>query len=375
VQIFNYIPEVISNFQCSAEANNVQPYGSGHINDSFLVKNVTLEGPDYLLQRINHSIFTDVEALTRNMLLVTQHLKNKVVNQHGDPFKEVMTLIPTNSDQYYYLDSGGNYWRMLYFLKDTRSYDMVSTEKQAYEGGKAFGRFQSMLADFPSEELFEVIPDFHNIEFRLAQLKEAIASNLADRLETVTEELDLVKAHANAMRYFQQPETCSTLPKRVTHNDTKFNNVLLSQYDEAQCVIDLETVMQGYVAYDFGDAIRTIINTAAEDEAELGKIQLNIALFRAYTRGYLENAANFLTDKEIESLVKGVLLFPYMQGVRFLTDHLNGDTYYKIKFENHNLQRTRAQFQLFRKLHEKETEIQQIIQKEISNLKTSQAHG
>jgi hypothetical protein len=177
------------------------------------------------------------------------------------------------------------------------------------------------------------------------------------------------------MRYFQQPETCSTLPKRVTHNDTKFNNVLLSQYDEAQCVIDLETVMQGYVAYDFGDAIRTIINTAAEDEAELGKIQLNIALFRAYTRGYLENAANFLTDKEIESLVKGVLLFPYMQGVRFLTDHLNGDTYYKIKFENHNLQRTRAQFQLFRKLHEKETEIQQIIQKEISNLKTSQAHG
>lgn len=375
MQISNYIPEVISNFQCSAEAGNVQPYGSGHINDSFLVKNVAAAGPDYLLQRINNSIFTNVEALTGNMLRVTEHLKNKVSSENGDPLKAVMTLIPSRNNQYYYLDSGGNYWRMFYFLKDTRSYDMVSTEKQAYEGGKAFGRFQSMLADFPSNELFEVLPNFHNIEFRLSQLKEAIASNLAGRLETVSEELELVEAHANAMLYFQQPETLATLPKRVTHNDTKFNNVLLDQNDEAQCVIDLETVMQGYVAYDFGDAIRTIINTAAEDEADLGKIQLNIPLFRAYTRGYLEHAANFLTDKEIESLVKGVLLFPYMQGVRFLTDHLNGDTYYKIKFPNHNLQRTRAQFQLFRNLHEKAAEIQQIIQKEIGNLKTSQEHG
>jgi hypothetical protein len=375
VQISNYIPEVISNFQCSAQADNVQPYGSGHINDSFLVKNITAGGPDYLLQRINNSIFTNVEALTGNMLRVTEHLKNKISSENGDPLKAVMTLIPTRNNQYYYLDSGGNYWRMLYFLKNTRSYDMVSTEKQAYEGGKAFGRFQSMLADFPSNELFEVLPNFHNIEFRLGQLKEAIASNLADRLETVPEELALVKAHADDMLYFQQPERLATLPKRVTHNDTKFNNVLLDQNDEAQCVIDLETVMQGYVAYDFGDAIRTIINTAAEDEADLEKIQLNMPLFRAYTRGYLEHAANFLTEQEIESLVKGVLLFPYMQGVRFLTDHLNGDTYYKIKFPNHNLQRTRAQFQLFRNLHKKAAEIQQIIQKEISNLKTSQEHG
>ena len=375
MQISNYIPEVIANFKCSAQGDNVQPYGSGHINDSFLLKNDTTGGPDYLLQRINNSIFTDVEALTRNMLRVTQHLKNKVISQHGDPLKEAMTLIPTTDDQYYYRDRGDNYWRMLYFLKDTRSYDMVSTEKQAYEGGKAFGKFQSMLADFPSEELFDVIPDFHNIEFRLSQLKEAIASNLADRLDTVAEELALVRTHADAMLYFQQADTSTTLPKRVTHNDTKFNNVLLNQHDEAQCVIDLETVMQGYVAYDFGDAIRTIINTATEDEADLEKIQLNMPLFRAYTRGYLTYGANFLTDKEIESLVKGVLLFPYMQGVRFLTDHLNGDTYYKIKFPNHNLQRTRAQFQLFRNLHEKETEMQQIIEHEISNLKTSQAHG
>lgn len=375
MQISNYIPEVITKFQCAAEGSNTEPYGSGHINDSFLVKNQHAAGPHYLLQRINTSIFPNVEALTENMLRVTAHLKAKLANGSGDPLKEVMTLIPTHDGKYYHQDPAGNYWRMLYFLSNTRSYDMVSTEKQAYEGGKAFGKFQSMLSDFPSEDLYEVIPNFHNIKFRLAQLQDAIEKNLADRLDTVAAELKLVKAHADAMLYFQQSETASALPKRVTHNDTKFNNVLLDSNDEAQCVIDLETVMEGYVAYDFGDAIRTIINTASEDEADLDKINLNLSLFQAYTRGYLENAACFLTDLEIQSLIKGVLLFPYMQGVRFLTDHLNGDTYYKIKFPNHNLQRARAQFQLFRVLHEKAPALQQIIQTEIANLKTSQEHG
>jgi hypothetical protein len=375
VQISNYIPEVITKFQCAAEGSNTEPYGSGHINDSFLVKNEHAAGPHYLLQRINTSIFPNVEALTENMLRVTAHLKAKLANGSGDPLKEVMTLIPTHDGKYHHQDPAGNYWRMLYFLSNTRSYDMVSTEKQAYEGGKAFGKFQSMLSDFPSKDLYEVIPNFHNIQFRLAQLQEAIERNLADRLDTVGKELDFVKAHADAMLYFQQAETESSLPKRVTHNDTKFNNVLLDSNDEAQCVIDLETVMEGYVAYDFGDAIRTIINTASEDEADLSKINLNLSLFQAYTKGYLKNAAAFLTDLEIQSLIKGVLLFPYMQGVRFLTDHLNGDTYYKIKFSNHNLQRARAQFQLFQVLHEKAPALQQIIQTEVGNLKTSQEHG
>jgi len=375
VQITNYIPEVITKFKCMDSLGHAAPYGSGHINDSFLVKNENPTGPHYLLQRINTSIFSNVEGLTENMLQVTAHLKAKLADGSGDPLKEVMTLIPTHDGKYYHQDPAGNYWRMLHFLSDTRSYDMVSTEKQAYEGGKAFGKFQSMLSDFPSEVLYEVIPDFHNIKFRLAQLQDAIERNLADRLDTVREELALVKQHADAMLYFQQAETAANLPKRVTHNDTKFNNVLLDSNDEAQCVIDLETVMEGYVAYDFGDAIRTIINTASEDEADLQKINLNLPLFQAYTKGYLENAAGFLTDLEVQSLIKGVLLFPYMQGVRFLTDHLNGDTYYKIKFANHNLQRARAQFQLFRMLHEKAPLLQEIIQTEISNLKTSPAHG
>ena len=375
MQLSNYIPEVISNFKCAASIGDAEPYGSGHINDTFLVKNQDGGNADYLLQRINNSIFTNVDALTQNMLKVTEHLKSKLSDGSGDPMKEVMTLIPTVDDKYYYQDSAGNYWRMLYYLKDTRSYDMVATQKQAYEGGKAFGKFQSMLSDFPDGQLYEVIPNFHNIEVRLGQLKDAVAKNLAGRLDEVREELDLVKQHASAMLYFQQAEQKANLPVRVTHNDTKFNNVLLDSNDEAQCVIDLETVMDGYVAYDFGDAIRTIINRAAEDEADLSRIQLNLPLFQAYTRGYLENAIGFLTDHEIQSLVKGVLLFPYMQGVRFLTDHLNGDTYYKIKFPNHNLQRARAQFQLFKVLNEKASELQQIINSEINSLKTSQENG
>jgi hypothetical protein len=351
VHISTTITEVIHHFNCAADASSYKPYGSGHINDTFLLRNVEEEGPDYLLQRINHAIFTNVEKLMENMQRVTMHLRNKLMVQGGDPMKEVMTLIPTQNDQYYYQDNSGDYWRMMYFMKDTRSYDLVTTEKQAYEGGKAFGKFQAMLSDLPSDQMFEVIPDFHNIQVRLGHLRAALANDPLGRSKDVGPELELVRAHADAMLYFQQPAQVAVLPKRVIHNDTKFNNVLLNQNDEAQCVIDLETVMEGYVAYDFGDAIRSIINTSTEDEPDLTKIQLNMPLFNAYTRGYLEYAGQFITVEEVQSLIKGVLLLPFMQAVRFLTDHINGDTYFKIKFPGHNLQRARAQFQLFSMLN------------------------
>jgi len=366
VQISTTITEVVNHFDCAADASTFQPYGSGHINDTFLLKNVDDAGPDYLLQRINHTIFNNVEKLMDNMQQVTAHLKNKLIAQGGDPMKEVMTLIPSISGQYYYQDSSGNFWRMMYFMQDTRSYDLVTTQKQAYEGGKAFGKFQAMLSDLSSDKMYEVIPDFHNIKVRLGHLEEAVAKDLSGRAGEVQMELDLVNKHADAMLYFQQPSQLAGLPKRVIHNDTKFNNVLLNNNDEAQCVIDLETVMEGYVAYDFGDAIRSIINTSTEDEADLDKIQLNMPLFNAYTRGYLEYASQFITETEIQSLIKGVLLLPFMQGVRFLTDHINGDTYFKIKFPGHNLQRARAQFQLFNRLNAHSGEMNETILKEIS---------
>jgi hypothetical protein len=370
VQSSNNIAEVASHFRCEADACSSKAYGSGHINDTFLLKNQHAGGRDYLLQRINTKIFTNVEKLTDNMQKVTEHLKSKIeASGYGDPLKEVMTLVPTTDNRYFYKDSAGEYWRMLYFLSDTKSYDVVKTPKQAFEGGRAFGKFQYMLSDIPSGEMFEVIPDFHNIQKRLQHLDEAILNDAHGRLASVDAELKIVKQYAESMQFFQQSEKVADLPRRVIHNDTKFNNVLLDSNDEAQCVIDLETVMDGYVAYDFGDAVRTIINTSTEDEADLEKIQLNMPLFTAFVEGYLKEASSFLTDAEVNSLMKGALLLPYMQAVRFLTDHINGDTYFKIKFEGHNLQRARAQFQLLKMMDANADEMHQIILREVNTNK------
>lgn len=372
VQSCKTITEVVSHFNCTADPSSQEAYGSGHINDTFLLKNSVTGAAEYLLQRINHKIFPNVEKLMENMRKVTVHLKRKIeMMGYGDPLKEVMTLIPTDDNRFYYQDSTGDYWRMLYYLKDTKSYDVVQTTKQAYEGGRAFGRFQYMLSDIPPGEMYEVIPDFHNIQKRLQHLDEAIARDPQGRVALVSAELKLVAQYAQSMQYFQQAEKIKDLPKRVIHNDTKFNNVLLNSKDEAQCVIDLETVMDGYVAYDFGDAVRTIINTTTEDAADLNSIQLNMPLFNAYVKGYLLEASKFLTDMEVNSLMKGALLLPYMQAVRFLTDHINGDTYFKVKFDGHNLQRARAQFQLVKMLDANAEQMQQTILMEREYYKTT----
>ncbi|RVT96470.1 aminoglycoside phosphotransferase family protein [Mucilaginibacter limnophilus] len=364
------IEEVVLNFNCKVDIGTRKVFGSGHINDTYFLKNASQDGGDYLLQRINHHIFKNVEKLTENMRLVIGHLKNKLNETgKGDADKEVMTLIPANNNKYYYQDTNGDYWRMCYFLSNTHSYDVVENEKQAYEGGKAFGKFQKMLSDLPAGLMYEVIPNFHNLENRLNALDQAIDEDAFGRVKEVTEELEYLAGHRNTMLYFQQPEQKANLPKRVIHNDTKFNNVLLDENDEAQCVVDLDTVMDGYVAYDFGDAIRTIINTTTEDEADLSKIQLNMPLFNAYTKGYLQEAGDFLTEAEVNSLVMGVLLMPYMQSVRFLTDYLSGDSYYKIKFEGHNLQRTRAQLQLFKMLNANAEKLRNTVLNEIENYK------
>lgn len=344
------------------DLSTLKPYGSGHINDTYRLKNLAGTEYDYLLQKINNDIFTDVPCLTENMCRVIAHLKGKMdASGKGDPQKEVMTLVATKAGPYFYEDSNGAYWRMCLFLKDTRSYDVVETEKQAYEGGKAFGKFQAMLSDLSADFMHEVIPDFHNIKKRLGQLSLAIQQDPLNRVQLVSQELETIKKRSATMSFFQEAAQQLTLPRRVIHNDTKFNNVLLDLNGNAQCVIDLDTVMAGYVAYDFGDAIRTIVNTAPEDEIELSRIQLNLDLFNAYTKGYMESAASFLNEWELRSLIKGVLLMPYMQAVRFLTDYLNGDKYYKISSAEHNLQRTRAQLQLLKLLEAQVTTMEERI--------------
>lgn len=361
--------EIVSNFKVNFEFISAQPFGSGHINDTYLVKDTGNAASGYLLQKINHHIFKDIYELIRNIWMVTNHLRAKYKALGYDEVeKRVLRLIPCTNGDFYYRDAEGDYWRMYFYLEGTKTYDVVSTEKQAYEGGKAFGRFQSLLSDLPAKLLSATIPDFLNMEKRLEAFEKAVSADPKQRAAAVEEQIRFIRERAEQMCYFQHIENLEGLPLRITHNDTKFNNVLLNQNDEAQCVIDLDTVMPGYVAYDFGDAIRSIVNTAAEDEKDLDKINLNISLFTAYTEGYLAEANSFITTKEVNSLMKGVMLLPYMQAVRFLTDYLDGDQYYKIHFEHHNLQRSNAQIQLVRKLEENEEELSSIIGQVKENL-------
>ncbi|MDR6944046.1 phosphotransferase enzyme family protein [Mucilaginibacter pocheonensis] len=357
------VSEIVSNFCIEGNIAAIVPYGSGHINDTFHVKNANPELPGYLLQRINHHVFENVPALMRNVQLVTGHLKQKLAQIPGsNPDKEVLTIVLTTNGQCFHADTDGNYWRMYWFLTNTRNYDLVLTEQQAYEGGKAFGKFQFLLSDLDAGLLSETIPDFHNIAARLDRLNKVVSADQKNRVKDVLPELAFVIKRADSMVAVMDLGKEEKLPLRIIHNDTKFNNILLDMNDHEQCVIDLDTVMPGYVAYDFGDAIRTIINTAPEDEEDLAKIDLSIPLFKAYSEGYFKNAAGFLSDTEIKSLSMGVLLIAFMQGVRFLTDYIDGDIYYKIRFPEHNLQRTRAQFQLLKKLEEKYDLLDEIIQ-------------
>jgi hypothetical protein len=357
------IPEIVANFCTEGNVEIIVPFGSGHINDTFHVKTTDPELPGYLLQRVNHHVFKDVPALMNNVQLVTSHLKKKLAEISGaNPAKEVLTVVWAKDKQCFFCDTAGNYWRMYLFLKDTKSYDLVLTDQQAYEGGKAFGKFQLLLSDLDANLLFETIPDFHNIAMRLDRLNKAVLTDVEGRVKEVLPELTFVIERADAMVTILNLGKEGKLPLRITHNDTKFNNILLDMNDHGQCVIDLDTVMPGYVAYDFGDAIRTIINTASEDESDITKVNLNIPLFKAYTEGYFKSAGGFLSDMEVKTLVMGVLLIPYMQGVRFLTDYIEGDVYYKTRFTEHNLQRTRVQFQLLKKLEEQYAVLDQIIQ-------------
>lgn len=359
-----HLDAIINAFNIEGTIATIKPYGSGHINDTFYLKNDNHSCPDYLLQRINHTIFKDVPALMNNVKQVTEHLRRKLASIPGSsPEKQVLTIIPLKNGQLFFKDADGNYWRVYLYLGNTNSYDLVEKELQAFEGGKAFGNFQALLSDLDASLLAETIPDFHNIEMRLTRFYKAWSTDSAGRRDQVIAETDFINKRVDTMKSILNLGKEGHLPLRITHNDTKFNNVLLDANDKAQCVIDLDTVMPGYVAYDFGDAIRTIVNSASEDEKDLSKIKLNIPLFEAYAKGYLSEADKFLSPTEVDSLMMGVLLIPYMQAVRFLTDYLEGDIYYKTNFEGHNLQRTRAQIQLLKEIEAEYETLKGIIEK------------
>jgi hypothetical protein len=323
-------------------------YGTGHIHDTYAL--VFQTGDDvhrYILQRINQHVFKDPEGVQNNIQLVTAHLRRKIIAAGGDPQRETLNLIPTLDGNSTYRTAEGDYWRSFDFIEGARTYDCVENLDHVYSAAKAFGNFQNMLSDFPSDQLVETIPNFHHTRKRYQTFLSAVESDIVNRARFCQPEIEFVTRRAAKTSILTDMLARDELPERVTHNDTKFNNVMIDdETGEGICIVDLDTVMPGLSLYDFGDAIRSMATTAAEDEADLSKVNFDLAVYRCYTRGYLDAAGEILTPREIEQLPFSAILMTFECGMRFLTDHLQGDTYYKIHRQNHNLDRCRTQFKL-----------------------------
>ncbi len=339
--------KIISQFQTKSEIGEVKPLKIGIINDSFIVESKDPNGEWYFLQKINHNIFKNVEGLQKNISIVTDHLRKKLQEKGvKDIERRVLELVPAKDGKLFYKDENGDYWRAYVHIKGAKSYNTISPEL-AYKAGRAFGEFQGMLSDLELDEMIETIPNFHNMEFRLEEFKEAIKNDKAGRLAKTQWLVDELMERSEEMCMPERLHREGKLPKRINHCDTKVNNMLFDENDEPICIVDLDTVMPGYVLSDFGDFMRTAANTGAEDDKDLKNVGVNLAIFEAYTKGYLEKA-DFLVQAELGNLAFGAKLFSYMQTVRFFTDYLNGDTYYKINSPEHNWERTLAQYALLK---------------------------
>lgn len=351
---------IATRFEIEGSIQSITPLGNGLINDTYLVKTADPSTPDYVLQRINHSIFTNVDGLQRNIDIVTSHIRHQLKKEGVTELdRRVLRFIPNREDGKTYIFDGENYWRVSVFITDAVTHEEVNTE-DARNAGAAFGNFQAMLTDV-ADQLCETIPDFHNMEFRLRQFREAITADKAGRVAECRDLINDLESRADRMTAAERLYREGRLPKRVCHCDTKVNNMMFSSDGQVLCVIDLDTVMPGFIFSDFGDFLRTGACTAPEDEPELEKVNFNIDIFRAFAEGYLSSARSFLTPLEIEMLPWSAELFPYMQAVRFLTDYLNGDTYYKTAYPGHNLVRTRAQIKMLQSVEAAKLEMTAII--------------
>ncbi|MBR1808033.1 MAG: aminoglycoside phosphotransferase family protein [Paludibacteraceae bacterium] len=351
---------IISHFRLTNSVGEPRPLKTGLINDSFILPAAITNGESYFLQRINHHIFTDVEGLQQNIKTVTDHIRKKLIEkQVSDIDNHVLRLIPTLDGKLYYKTAEGDYWRVYHYIGAGHSVEQVNAES-AYLAGVAFGEFQNQLSDLNHNALCESIPNFHNIEFRLKQLREAVETDAAGRLSSSRDILAELEKRAEDMCLAERMFREGKLPKRINHCDTKVNNMLFDDHGKPMCIVDLDTVMPGFVFSDFGDFMRTAANTGAEDDSDLNNIHVNMQVFAAYTKGYLSQA-RFLTPTERNMLPYGCRLLSYMQTVRFFTDWLNGDTYYKILYPEHNLVRTRAQLRLLEEQENCAEQMQRVV--------------
>lgn len=357
--------EAIESYQFAGELVDVRPYGSGHINDTYLVT-LKEDGNEkkVILQRMNKNIFTKPVELMENVLGVTSYLRERIIENGGNPDRETLNVIPTSEGKPYFVDSEGEYWRVYKFITGATSYDAVETPEDFYQSAVSFGNFQRLLAEYPAETLHETIEGFHDTKARFAVFKKAVEEDACGRAASVQKEIDFVLAHEDVANVFGDMLAKGELPLRVTHNDTKLNNIMID--DETRkgiCVIDLDTVMPGLAMNDFGDSIRFGASTAAEDEQDLSKVSCDMGLFEIYTKGYIEGCGGRLTEKEIEMLPMGAKVMTFECGMRFLTDYLEGDHYFKIHREGHNLDRCRTQFKLVEDMEAKWDTMQEIVKK------------
>jgi Ser/Thr protein kinase RdoA (MazF antagonist) len=350
---------IAAQFQFRGQTSTFAPHGNGHINDTFLVTCQTAGAPvRYILQRINRNVFHSPSAVMQKIERVTAHLAAQLAHE-PDRARRGLTLVPARDGSNWHVDAQGDTWRAYHYIENARSYETATSVAQAFQAAHAFGHFQQLLASLPAPRLIETIPDFHHTPKRFAAFEQAIAADVKGRAELAQPEIEFALAHESIAGSLLG----AGLPERITHNDTKFNNVLLDDTTgESLCVIDLDTVMPGLALYDFGDMVRTTTSPAAEDEQDLSKVTMQFPLFEALVRGYLSATGGFLTAAEKEFLAFSGKLITFEVGIRFLADYLAGDTYFKIHREGHNLDRCRTQFKLVGSIELQEGKMNRLVE-------------
>lgn len=364
------LTEVLKAYQYIGTLKSKAPYGNGHINNTFLLTYRTDGQAEkrVILQEMNREVFQKPKELMENIIGVTSYLRQRIIENGGDPERETLNVLPTDYGEDYYIDTRGEYWRAYAFIEGATCYEQVESTEDFFQSALAFGNFQHLLAEYPAETLHETIPQFHDTRKRFNDFRAAVAKDKMNRAGRVQEEIKFVLAREACADIFGDMLEKNELPLRVTHNDTKLNNIMIDDVTrKGICVIDLDTVMPGLAMNDFGDSIRFGANTAAEDETDLSKVTCDLGLFEAYARGFLEGCQGSLTEAEIRMLPMGAKVMTYECGMRFLTDYLEGDHYFRIHRENHNLDRARTQFKLIEDMEAKWADMEAIVRK-IANI-------
>ena len=359
------VENIVYKFDIKGEIIDYVPFGNGHINETKLVT-VDDNGTkvQYVLQRINKNVFKDPDKLMENYVGVTRFIRKKIEQMGGDPMREVINAIYTKDGKPYTIDEDGQYWRLLVYVTDSMSYDKVERPEQFYESAVSFGDFQYMLRDYPAHTLHETIVNFHNTPDRYRQLMEAVSNDAKGRLAEVLAEVEFAREREQFAHTLEDAHREGRLPLRVTHNDTKLNNILFDiNTGRPLCVVDLDTIMPGYSVNDFGDSIRFGATTALEDETDLSIVNFDISLYELYVKGFIEGAKGGLTEGELEMLPIGAIMMTFECGMRFLADYLNGDTYFRIHRPSHNLDRCRNQFKLVSDMEKHLDEMKAIVKK------------